>query len=63
MERLTDRMNNYENGDLRGRWFVCEKRKGEEREKEREFVFLFGENGFDELETDNLFFYFSLLYL
>ena len=37
MERLRDRVNNYENGDLRGRWIVCE--RGErERERKRELV-------------------------
>ena len=58
MERLRDRVNNYENGDLRGRWFVCE--WGErERERERERIcVLFGENGFDELESDILFLWF-----
>ena len=34
MERLRDRVNNYENGDLRGRWFLCV------REKERGCDFL-----------------------
>ena len=50
MERLRDRVNNYENGDLRGRLFVCVS-----EEREREFVFLFRENGFDELGSDILF--------
>ena len=56
MERLRDRVNNYEIGDLRGRWFVCVC----ERERERVCV-LFGENGFVELKTDILFLCFGFV--
>ena len=31
-ERLRGRVNNYENGKFRGRWFVCEERKKREKE-------------------------------
>ena len=39
MEKQRDRVNNYENGYLRGRRFVCElreKKRGVEKERERE---------------------------
>ena len=49
MERLRDRVNNCEDGDLQVRWFVCEC-----EERVRLFV-IFGVKGFDELETDILF--------
>ena len=71
MERPRDRVNIYENGDLRverererererGREKERQRERREMKEKERErererICDLFGENGFDELESDILF--------